>query len=81
MKSSFKSKVKEVKKEKAADRGIIPIPNMSDDDVDVSDQDMDVLAEFGGAATFLKGLDKKGIMRYAIYHFLVCVEAKKVINH
>lgn len=57
------SKAKEVKKEKAADRGIIPIPNMNDDDVDVSDQDMEVLAEFGGAATFLHSLDQKGIMR------------------
>ncbi|KAH9484302.1 Nucleolar complex protein 3-like protein [Psilocybe cubensis] len=63
VKASVKSKSAEPKKEKAADRGVIPIPNLSDDDVEISDQDMDVLAEFGGAASFLKSLDKKGIMR------------------
>ncbi|KAF4615231.1 hypothetical protein D9613_003031 [Agrocybe pediades] len=60
-----KSKSNEPKKEKLADRGFIPIPALDkdDDDVEISDQDMDVLAEFGGAASFLNKLDSKGIMR------------------
>jgi len=54
-----------VRKEKAADRGTIPIPSANDDNVDVSDQDLDVLAEFGGAVNFLHKLDHNGIMRYS----------------
>ncbi|TFK42615.1 nucleolar complex-associated protein-domain-containing protein [Crucibulum laeve] len=52
------------KVEKAADRGIIPIPSLENQqDVDLSDQDMEVLQEFGQAASFLERLDHKGIMR------------------
>ncbi|CAA7271730.1 unnamed protein product [Cyclocybe aegerita] len=59
-----KGKVKIVKKEKAADRGIIPIPNQpDDDDLDLSDQDMAVLSEFGKHAGFLTSLNHKGLMR------------------
>jgi nucleolar complex protein 3 len=56
-----------VKKDKAADRGTIPIPSANDDnvDVDVSDQDLAVLAEFGESVNFLNKLDRNGIMRYS----------------
>ncbi|KAG6820591.1 hypothetical protein H0H93_014507 [Arthromyces matolae] len=56
------SKQKESGKEKLADRGIIPIPDTVDE-VDLSDQDLDVLQEYGGAASFLASLDQKGISR------------------
>ena len=62
-------KTKDVKKDKAADRGTIPIPSTNDDDVDVSDQDLAVLAEFGGAVNFLNKLDRNGIMRYSFFIF------------
>jgi hypothetical protein len=58
-------KTKDLKKDKAADRGTIPIPSADDDNVDVSDQDLAVLAEFGGAVNFLNKLDRNGIMRYS----------------
>lgn len=58
-------KTKDVKKDKAADRGTIPIPSVNDDNVDVSDQDLTVLAEFGEAVNFLNKLDRNGIMRYS----------------
>jgi len=62
--SKGKGQEKEPKKEKAADRGIIPIPNLNnDEDTDISDQDIGLLSEFGEAAGFLKSLDRKGIMR------------------
>lgn len=54
-----------MKKDKAADRGTIPIPSADDDNVDVSDQDLAVLAEFGEAVNFLNKLDRNGIMRYS----------------
>ena len=62
---------KEGKKEKAADRTTIPIPNMDDDgDVLLSDQDLDLLGDFGEAAGFLSKLDRTGIMRsVSNYHF------------
>ncbi|KAJ7774788.1 nucleolar complex-associated protein-domain-containing protein [Mycena metata] len=57
-------KPKEKGKEKAADRGTIPIPSYdSDGELDLSDQDLEVLAEYGGAASFLNALDQKGISR------------------
>ncbi|KAF8077981.1 nucleolar complex-associated protein-domain-containing protein [Lyophyllum atratum] len=57
-------KPKEKGKEKAADRGTIPIPSLDEeDDVDLSEQDLEVLEEYGGAASFLKALDSKGISR------------------
>ncbi|GLB34987.1 putative nucleolar complex-associated protein 3 [Lyophyllum shimeji] len=57
-------KPKEKGKEKAADREIIPIPEVGhEDDVELSDQDLEVLEEYGGAASFLTSLDRKGISR------------------
>jgi nucleolar complex protein 3 len=57
-------KPKEKGKEKAADRGTIPIPSYdSDGELELSDQDLDVLQEYGGAASFLNALDQKGISR------------------
>ncbi|KAJ6630767.1 nucleolar complex-associated protein-domain-containing protein [Mycena sp. CBHHK59/15] len=57
-------KPKEKGKEKAADRGTIPIPSFeSEGEVDLSDQDLEVLEEYGGAAAFLNTLDQKGISR------------------
>ncbi|KAF8959052.1 nucleolar complex-associated protein-domain-containing protein [Flammula alnicola] len=61
--SKGKGKDKEPKKEKLADRGKIPIPDFDDVDVEVSDQDIAVLEEFGGAASFLNRLDRNGIMQ------------------
>ncbi|KAJ2916043.1 hypothetical protein MD484_g4375, partial [Candolleomyces efflorescens] len=55
------------RKQKLADRGIIPIPinddEAIDDDEELSEADAALLDEFGGAVGFLKNLDKKGIMR------------------
>ncbi|RDB21336.1 Nucleolar complex protein 3 [Hypsizygus marmoreus] len=60
----YNIKPKEPGKEKAADRGTIPIPSFADeDDVDLSDQDLEVLEAYGGAASFLESLDHKGILR------------------
>ncbi|KAJ7046747.1 nucleolar complex-associated protein-domain-containing protein [Mycena alexandri] len=57
-------KPKDKGKEKAADRGTIPIPSYdSDGELDLSDQDLEVLEEYGGAASFLNALDQKGISR------------------
>ncbi|KAJ7470731.1 nucleolar complex-associated protein-domain-containing protein [Mycena latifolia] len=57
-------KPKEKGKEKAADRGIIPIPSYdSDGELELSDQDLEVLEEYGGAASFLNALDQTGISR------------------
>ncbi|RXW24153.1 hypothetical protein EST38_g1720 [Candolleomyces aberdarensis] len=54
------------RKQRLADRGIIPIPIHGDNDTDddeLSEADAALLEEFGGAVNFLKDLDKKGIMR------------------
>lgn len=55
-------------KEKAADRGFIPIPQRQDDDNDseLSEEDLELLEEFGQAAGFLTRLDEKGISRCAV---------------
>ncbi|KAG6868376.1 hypothetical protein C0993_004022 [Termitomyces sp. T159_Od127] len=61
---TYPTKPKENRKEKLSDRAIIPIPNDNDeDDVNLSDQDLEVFEEYGGAASFLTSLDKKGISR------------------
>ncbi|KAH9951376.1 nucleolar complex-associated protein 3 [Amylocystis lapponica] len=61
-KAAVKAKVKG--KEKAADRPTIPIPNQVDDeDVELSDEDLDMLEEYGDAVSFLGRLDQKGIAR------------------
>ncbi|KIP09121.1 hypothetical protein PHLGIDRAFT_116684 [Phlebiopsis gigantea 11061_1 CR5-6] len=61
-KKNVKAKGKE--KEKAADRGVIPIPVRGDgDEVELSDDDMDMLEEYGGAVSFLSRLDEKGIAK------------------
>ncbi|KAF5365756.1 hypothetical protein D9758_003308 [Tetrapyrgos nigripes] len=51
-------------KEKAADRGTIPIPNADDDeDIQLSDQDLEFFQDHGQSAQFLDNLDRKGISR------------------
>ncbi len=65
-KNSFegaKKKPKAKGKDKAADRGIIPIPAVIEEDVELSDEDLDLLEEYGNAASFLNRLDEKGIAR------------------
>ncbi|KAF8212271.1 nucleolar complex-associated protein-domain-containing protein [Mycena galopus ATCC 62051] len=58
-------KPKEKGKEKAADRGTIPIPSHAEDEeeLELSDQDLEVLEEYGGAASFLNSLDQTAISR------------------
>ncbi|KAF9464666.1 nucleolar complex-associated protein-domain-containing protein [Collybia nuda] len=57
-------KAKEKGKEKAADRGIIPIPEPDKDtDVDLSDQDLEVFQSYEGAVSFLNSFDHEGITR------------------
>jgi hypothetical protein len=63
------------RKQKLADRGIIPIPINDDeaiDDDELSEADAALLDEFGGAVDFLKNLDKKGIMR-CVCHMWHCI--------
>lgn len=62
-----KEKEKEPKRERLADSGKIPIPHLQDDNVELSDQDMEMLEEFGGGASFLNKLDRNGIMRCERY--------------
>lgn len=57
-------KVKAKGKDKAADRGVIPIPIYDDDDIALSNEDIGLLDEYGGATAFLQSLDEKGIARY-----------------
>lgn len=58
------SKTKAKGKERASDRPTIAIPNQgAEDDVELSDEDLDLLEEYGGAASFLRTLDQKGIAR------------------
>ncbi|KAG5654528.1 hypothetical protein H0H81_001169 [Sphagnurus paluster] len=64
VRKKYNIKPKEKGKEKAADRGIIPIPTLDDrEDLELSDQDLEVFEEYGGAASFLNALDHKGISR------------------
>lgn len=53
--------------EKASDRKTIPIPIVPRDDEDedsaLSDQDLELLEEYGDAASFLNRLDQTGISR------------------
>ncbi|KAJ3546953.1 hypothetical protein NM688_g5457 [Phlebia brevispora] len=50
-------------KEKAADRGFVPIPVRDDEEFELSDGDMQLFEEYGEAASFLNKLDEKGIAR------------------
>lgn len=52
-------------KEPLADRGVIPIPSYDDEDEDAAlpDHDLEVLEEYGIAASFLDNLDYHGIAR------------------
>ncbi|KAJ7285869.1 nucleolar complex-associated protein-domain-containing protein [Mycena rebaudengoi] len=60
-------KPKEKGKEKFADRGTIPVPSFEqDDELDLSDQDLEVLEEYGGAASFLNSLDQDRAYRGAL---------------
>ena len=61
------SKSKSKGKERAFDRPTIPIPNQGDEDaVELSEDDLNLLEEYGGAASFLRSLDEKGIARYVV---------------
>ncbi|KAL0571688.1 hypothetical protein V5O48_010275 [Marasmius crinis-equi] len=65
-KPAVKPKGKGKGKERAADRDIIPIPNAEDEDQDeanLSEEDLELLKEYGSAAKFLGSLDRKGISR------------------
>ena len=51
-------------KERASDKSTIPIPTcLNDDDTPLSDQDLNLLEEYGEAIGFLDALDHKGIAR------------------
>ena len=51
-------------KDRASDKPTIPIPTGFDgDDGPLSDQDLNLLDEYGEAAGFLDSLDQKGISR------------------
>ncbi|KIM87032.1 hypothetical protein PILCRDRAFT_815467 [Piloderma croceum F 1598] len=53
-------------KERASDRKTIPIPTQSEDsenDSELSEQDLGFLEEYGGSAVFLNKLDQNGISR------------------
>jgi hypothetical protein len=64
-KGKGKEKEKAPKRERLADSGKIPIPNIQDDDIELSDQDMEFFEEYSSAAVgFLNKLDRNGIMRY-----------------
>ncbi|KAJ7452460.1 nucleolar complex-associated protein-domain-containing protein [Mycena galericulata] len=64
-------KPKEKGKEKAADRGTIPIPTHdTDGELELSDQDLEVLEEYGGAASFLNALDHKASCKTVRLHRL-----------
>ena len=57
-------------KERASDKPTISIPGSLDgDDAPLSDQDLNLLEEFGEAAGFLDSLDHKGIARWVILVF------------
>ncbi|TBU65922.1 nucleolar complex-associated protein 3 [Dichomitus squalens] len=61
---SHSSKTKTKGKERAFDRPTIPIPNSGgEEDVELSEDDVDMLEEYGGAVSFLRSLDEKGIAR------------------
>ncbi|KAF7304855.1 Nucleolar complex-associated protein 3 [Mycena kentingensis (nom. inval.)] len=57
-----KSKTKDKGKEKASERTSIPIPTAGDSEVELSDQDLEFLDEYG-STTFLTNLDQSGIAR------------------
>ncbi|KAI0374803.1 nucleolar complex-associated protein 3 [Pilatotrama ljubarskyi] len=58
------AKAKTKGKERAWDKPTIEIPNQgNEDDVELSDEDLDLLEEYGPAVSFLKTLDEKGIAR------------------
>ena len=51
-------------KEKAVEKEYIPIPTgLNEDEIDLSDQDLEFFEEFGGSAGFLTSLDEKGIAK------------------
>lgn len=59
------SKTKDKGKAKAAAKEIIPIPAQNnDEDVELSEEDLDVFEEYGPALAFLNRLDEKGIARW-----------------
>ncbi|OJT15869.1 Nucleolar complex protein 3 -like protein [Trametes pubescens] len=59
---SAKAKVKG--KDRASDKPTIEIPTRGDeDDVELSEDDLELLQEYGGAVSFLTALDEKGIAR------------------
>jgi nucleolar complex protein 3 len=57
-------------KERASDKPTIPIPTSLDDgDIPLSDQDLNLLEEYGEAAGFLGNLGHKGIARCVVLIF------------
>jgi hypothetical protein len=51
-------------KVKAADRGIIPLPSLDNtNEIELSDEDLEVFKAYGGAATFLDHLDQTEVAR------------------
>ena len=68
-----KGKEKGTKREGLADYGKIPIPNLQDDDVELSDQDMEMLEEYADGLNFLNKLDRNGIMRCGGYFMLLSI--------
>jgi hypothetical protein len=66
------SKHKGKTKKQASSRDLIPIPSIDtdgDEDVDLSEQDLEIL----GSASFLDTLDYKGIARYEVWHHPISV--------
>ena len=61
------SKTKDKGKAKAFERITIPIPSRNDDgDAELSEEDLDLLEEYGSAVSFLQRLDEKGIARCVV---------------
>jgi len=57
-------------KERASDKPTIPIPaSLDDDNAPLSDQDLNLLEEYGEAAGFLGSLGHEGIARCVILNF------------
>ena len=63
-----KAKAKVAKKERASEQTTIPIPDQGDE-FELSDQDLELVNEYGTAASFLGSLDEKGIAR-CVRHFM-----------
>lgn len=56
-------KAKDKGKEKAFEKPTIPIPAEEEEDAELDEDDLALLDEYGGAATFLGSIDREGIAR------------------